>query len=81
MTNNDFRKYIESIGFKYYKEDSNSFRYDYKSHLGDDKYRIDMYIEYYNFYNGSEWIFNNLLNDLTPLKKVERSFKLKKILG
>ena len=81
MSNNDFRKYIESIGFKYYKEDSNAFRYDYKSHLDVNKYRIDMYNDHYEFFNGYKWIYYIKLDDLTPLKKVERSYKLKKILG
>ena len=67
----EFKLYIESIGFKY-----NVHRYYvYKNN------QIDLYSSYYDFWNGSEWIFIVKLNDLTPLKQIERSYKLKKILG
>ena len=44
------------------------------------EYRICLYNKYYNFYNGSEWIFIVKLNQLRHLKQIERSYKLKKIL-
>ena len=68
----EFRKIIESIGFKF---NDNYNYYEYK------KFRIYLYNNYYNFYNGSEWIRNIDYNDLTPLKQITRSYKLKKILG
>ena len=70
MNRKEFIKYIESIGFKTF-----GFYYYYK------QYRIDLYKYKYEFYNGSEWIYYIKLDDLTPLKKIERSYKLKKILG
>ena len=66
----DFIIYIESVGFK----DSGSNCYEYKN------YKINFYIQFYNFYNGSEWIRNIDYNDLTPLKKITRSIKLKELL-
>ena len=71
MNNEEFINYIKSIGFKHHYND----RYLYK------KYYIDLYITIYDFYNGSEMFYNIVLNDLTPLKQIERSNKLKKILG
>ena len=75
MSREEFKKFIESIGFKY----SHYAYYDYK------KYRIDLsFIEEYGFYNGSKWK-NYEYNDLTPLeeyfKNELRSFKIKNILG
>ena len=35
---------------------------------------------YYNFYNGHEWVYDIDLNDLRPLKKFTRSIKLKELL-
>ena len=73
MKYTEFKKLIESIGFKL--NEHNLF-YNYK------EFKIDLYdIYYYDFYNGSEWIFSIKLNDLTPLDKIIRSYKLKKILG
>ena len=69
MKREEFIKYIESIGFKY-----NGSSYRYK------EYYIYLFIEYYHFYNGSESIYDIPLNDLTPLLKLIRSIKLKKIL-
>ena len=67
---------ISSIGFtfscKYF-----DFRYEYK------EFKIDLYDDHYEFYNGSNWN-KYALNDLTPLKKEFereiRSIKLKQIL-
>ena len=70
MNQEEFIKFILSIGFKHHYNDI----YSYKS------YRIDLDYECYDFYNGSEWDRNIYLNDLTPLKKIIRSYKLKNIL-
>ena len=73
MSRDDIEKLIISIGFKY------NVYYEYK------EYCIVLYKDQYSFYNGSEWIRNIYLNDLSPIKehfKNElRSIKLKKILG
>ena len=66
----EFINNIESIGFKYNEHDY----YGYKEYI------IYLYKDVYSFYNGSEWIRNIYLNDLTPLKKITRSIKLKQIL-
>ena len=73
MNNKEFKKYIESIGFKYF-----GCYYDYK------EYRIDLYEYCYYFYNGSDWDMKNI-DDLTPFNKYFkqelRSIKLKELLG
>ena len=70
----EFIIFIESIGFK------SIGRYYYKEFV---IYLYDIY--HYDFFNGSEWIFNIKLNDLRLIenyfKKELRTFKLKKILG
>ena len=71
MNRLEFKKYIESFGFKHHY----NYIYSYKS------YRIGLYNNFYDFFNGSEWIYSRYLNDLTPLNKITRSYKLKKILG
>ena len=71
MSTEEFKQFIESIGFKF---NSHNIFYEYK------EYRICLYNKYYNFYNGSEWIFIVKLNQLRHLKQIERSYKLKKIL-
>ena len=71
MNKEEFINYIESIGFKYNKYDQ---FYKYK------EYEIFLYQVHYDFYNRSELIYNIDLNDLTPLKKITRSIKLKQIL-
>ena len=85
MNVEEFKKFIESIGFKY-----NGHYYVYKEYHGVDHldyqiYRIDLYEYFYYFYNGSEWFDNIYLNDLRPiqehLKKELRSIKLKGLLG
>ena len=70
MSVEEFKRFILSIGFEYMYD----VRYEYK------EFKIDLYEDYYHFYNGSEW-YSYELNDLTPLKIVSRSYKLKKILG
>ena len=69
MNVEEFKKFIESIGFKY-----TGHFYRYKSYI------IGLYPEHYNFENGSEWINRIHYNDLTLLRKLDRSYKLKKIL-
>ena len=69
MNTDDFVKYIKSICFEY-----NRPNYDYK------QYSIFAYNRNYYFYNGSGWLFHNCDN-LIPLKKIERSYKLAKILN
>ena len=64
----EFKKYIESMGFEF-----DYGIYSYKD------YTICVYTDYYNYYNGSGWAYYEF-NDLTPLKKFNRSYKLKKIL-
>ena len=71
MSEFEFRRYLLSIGFKY---DGYGY-YEYKES------RIKLYNNYYHFFNGSGWIYNRDLNDLTPLNKITRSYKLKNILG
>ena len=86
MSREEFITYIESIGFKYYKKDSISVRYEY---LCLTKYRIDIYrdiyYDIYDFWNGSEFVQNIHLNDLRLIqecfKKELRSIKLRNILG
>ena len=70
MSRDEFKLYIESIGFLY-----NTYRGGFKYK----RYLVYPYPTDYNFYNGSKWISYNYY-DLTPLKKIERSYKLKKIL-
>ena len=75
MTREEFKKYIESIGFK---SDTDYGIYSYK------EYRIYLYNNYYHFYNGSEWVFYINFDNLTDLetifKQELRSFKLKELL-
>ena len=74
MNYEQFKKYIESIGFKH-----NDRLFKYK------EYRIDLYRYSYGFYNGFEWSILLDLNDLTlfekEFKKELRFIKLKNILG
>jgi hypothetical protein len=72
MSREEFRILIESIGFKY------NGLYEYK------EFRISYSNKYYNFHNGSKWIYSILLNDLELIekkfKKELRSVKLKELL-
>ena len=67
MSRDEFKLYIESIGFRYHGS------YKYK------KYRIHMNLNNYIFNSGGKW-FTYDYNDLRPLKQITRSIKLKKIL-
>ena len=71
MSRGEFKKFIESIGFK--KE---GWYYVYK------EFRIKLYPDYYTFYNGSKWVGCEI-DDLTPIenyfKKELRSIKLKQL--
>ena len=71
MSRGEFKKYIKCIGFDDF--------YRYK------KYRINLYIDHYHFYNGSEWSEDISFNDLTPFEnnmiKELRTIKLKELLG
>ena len=74
MNVEEFKKYIESIGFKL-----NGHYYVYK------EYRIFLYIDTHTLYIRLHWIYNKDYNDLTQLneyfKNELRSIKLKKILS
>ena len=82
MSREEFKMFIETIGFEYAVSFNNIERHDiYNDRYNYKEYRIELYNNYYEFYNGSEWVYDIDLNDLTPLKQIERSYKLKKILG
>ena len=79
MIRKEFKNYIESIGFG---EITGSY-YIYKDlhdHQAVNEYQIYLFGDFYSFHNGTKWINYIDLKDLTVLKKVERSIKLKKIL-
>ena len=71
MIMEEFKLLIESIGFKYNKIYDN---YAYE------EFRIYLWKDVYTFHNGSNWFNNIPLNDLTPILKLIRSYKLKQIL-
>ena len=74
MSEKEFINYISKLGFKLVT--NNEFRYFFK------KYEIFIYsIDYSLYYNGPKLIGRYPLNNLTPFKQIERSYKLKKILG
>ena len=66
----EFKKYIESIGFEY-----NFPNYYYK------QYKVYLYKDFYTFESDSEVLYTIGYNDLTLFRKFDRSYKLKKILG
>lgn len=66
-----FIEIIEIIGFKY---NSNMKVFIFG------KYRIFFFNNSYNLWNGYENV-GYLLSDLSPLKKISRSYKLKKLIG
>ena len=76
MNQEEFKKYIESIGFV-----KNVRIYYYKEF----KIQIYLFDDEYDFYNGSYWIDDIPYNDLELIeknfKKELRSFKLKQLLG
>ena len=71
MNQKEFKKLIGSIGFIEVYYDI----YEYK------EFRIDLYYDYYFYFNGSEWFRYVSYNDLVPdLLKLSRSIKLKQLL-
>ena len=80
MNYDEFKKLIESIGFK-----SNVFHIYQKDYNGVKSYSINLYNDCYHFFYGSEWIIDIPLNNLTPIEKYFkrelRSIKLKGLLG
>ena len=69
MNRYEFKKYIETLGFKFYDYGL----YEYEELI------VNSWNHGYNLYNGYEWIYY-AYDDLTPLLKLSRSIKLKKIL-
>ena len=70
----DFQKYIESIGFVLIVNGIYLECYYFYNN------KIELYKlldNYYYFYDGYEWICSNKLNDLTPLMKMSRNYKIK----
>ena len=78
MSEEEFKKFIESIGFEY-----DGYNYIYNG--CENCYEIDLYNNCYDFYNGYKWLGLHAYNNLTPFenyfKKKLRSIKLKKILS
>ena len=79
MTKDEFKSYIESLGFKntkYNKYENLELNKYFR------KYEVEIFKDYYNFINFKlKMGFMYSFNDLTPLKKISRSIKLKKILN
>ena len=71
MSKEEFKQFIESIGF----ESNYGNRFEYK------KFILYLNSNYYIFYNGSEWSYDINLNDLTLFNTITRSIKLKQLLG
>ena len=71
MTRDEFKKFIESIGFVPVQK---KIIYDYKI------YRIIVKENSYDFYNGWDWRDNISMDDLNILLKITRRIKLKRIL-
>lgn len=71
----EFIEMIESFGF-YRRPSANYDIFDYCGY----GYRVMVYENSYDFHDGSKWNDNKDMNDLTPLKKITRSFKLKELL-
>ncbi len=77
MCEEDFVKLIVSIGFNYRSiYNKNEYKYN--------KFRIDVWDDGYDFYNGSEWFMYVSYNELdiiyNSFKKEFRSIKLKQLL-
>ncbi len=70
MSEEEFIKYIECIGFEIIQNGI----YGYK------ELRIYLYYNYYTFYNGYKWHNRIPYNDLTQVLKSTRSHKLKQLL-
>ncbi len=79
MNREEFITLIESIGFK--SKVFNIFLDHYYFYKG---FKLYLYDTYYQFSNGSEWFYDILYTDLTPIKKhfkqELRSIKLKELL-
>ena len=71
MSLEEFKQFIESIGFK----PINAYYYRYNDH------RINLYSDNYKIYYGRNTIGRFNLNDLRPLMKMSRSIKLKRLLS
>ena len=84
MNREEFKMFIESIGFEYTVSLSNIERYDYKNYIIDLYQDHDVYQYHCDLCNGSIWTYGIKLNDLTLLqnkfKRELRSIKLKKLL-
>ena len=75
MNREEFKNYIESLGFKVGHSDIYTYiKYNTKM------YKICLYYNGYGLYNGSRWDYCGF-NDLTPLNRIDRSYKLKQLLG
>ena len=68
----EFKKYIKSIGFKF-DESIGIYR--------NDNYVIVLYNFYYDLYINDLFVDRFYNSDLTPLRKLDRSYKLKQLLG
>ena len=79
MSKGEFKKYIESIGFKF--DDISYYRpFDIYKHILDHKFSIRIFVSHYDLYD-HDWIGMYEFNNLSPIKRISRSIKLKKILG
>ena len=77
MSKEEFEKYIESIGFEYIEKPYTVGLYCHK------EYRISLFDNFYKIVNinNNEWSGWYNFDHLKPLRKFDRSYKLKKILG
>ena len=71
MMKEEFEKYLKSIGFKY----NGHGYYNYK------EYEIFLLYDSYNFFNRFVCDYNIPMSDIRKLKRIERSYKLKKLLS
>ncbi len=73
------RSLVKSIGFNCVKNESDKNYYTYKD------YDIDLYEDFYDFYDGTKWIWDLEYDDLEKFeecfKKELRSIKLKQLLN
>lgn len=72
MNQTDFESYLIKLGFV---EEITKGRFE------KDKIIIENWRNVYNIYNGYTWSGYFNINDLKPLRKFERSYKLKQILN
>ena len=73
MTRDEFKKYIKSIGFEQSKDYTLSYIYK--------EYDIFMWTYAYDLSIDGKQIQTYPFNNLEPLRRFDRSYKLKKILG